>query len=93
MAKFVSSLDAQEVLARNFVSTVLKIANSSNENNSGSLDLLKVLKEELLSLEGQITDFAKSIDENAAHGSDAPETAAVEIAYFFNKDEILKRTR
>ena len=38
-------------------------------------------------------DFAKSIDENAAHGSDAPETAAVEIAYFFNKDEILKRTR
>ena len=38
-------------------------------------------------------DFAKSIDENAAHGSDAPETAAVEVAYFFNKDEILKRTR
>tara|TARA_Y100000389_G_scaffold204012_1_gene254511 strand:- start:950 stop:1381 length:432 start_codon:yes stop_codon:yes gene_type:complete len=38
-------------------------------------------------------DFAKSIDENAAHGSDAPETAVVEIAYFFNKDEILKRTR
>ncbi|MDC0482661.1 nucleoside-diphosphate kinase, partial [Gammaproteobacteria bacterium] len=29
-------------------------------------------------------DFAKSIDENAAHGSDAPETAKVEIAYFFN---------
>ena len=38
-------------------------------------------------------DFAKSIDENAAHGSDAPETAAVEIAYFFNKDEMLKRNR
>ena len=38
-------------------------------------------------------DFAKSIDENAAHGSDAPETAEVEIAYFFNDDEILKRTR
>jgi nucleoside-diphosphate kinase len=38
-------------------------------------------------------DFAKSIDENAAHGSDAPETAAVEISYFFNEDEILKRTR
>ncbi|MCL2310797.1 MAG: nucleoside-diphosphate kinase [Proteobacteria bacterium] len=28
-------------------------------------------------------DFAKSIDANAVHGSDAPETAAVEIAYFF----------
>jgi len=30
-------------------------------------------------------DFAESIDANAVHGSDAPETAAVEIAYFFGK--------
>ena len=28
-------------------------------------------------------DFAESIDANAVHGSDAPETATVEIAYFF----------
>ncbi len=28
-------------------------------------------------------DFADSIDANAVHGSDGPETAAVEIAYFF----------
>ena len=28
-------------------------------------------------------DFAASIDANAVHGSDAPETAAAEIAYFF----------
>jgi nucleoside-diphosphate kinase len=28
-------------------------------------------------------DFAKSIDANAVHGSDAPQTAAVEIGYFF----------
>ena len=28
-------------------------------------------------------DFAQSIDANAVHGSDAPETARVEIAYFF----------
>ena len=28
-------------------------------------------------------DFAESIDANAVHGSDAPETAAVEIAYYF----------
>jgi nucleoside-diphosphate kinase len=28
-------------------------------------------------------DFADSIDANAVHGSDAPETAAVEIAYYF----------
>ena len=28
-------------------------------------------------------DFADSIDANAVHGSDAPETAAVEMAYFF----------
>ena len=38
-------------------------------------------------------DFASSIDENAVHGSDAPETAATEIAYFFSDDEICARTR
>jgi len=36
-------------------------------------------------------DFAKSIDANAVHGSDAPETAAVEIACFFSEDEICPR--
>lgn len=38
-------------------------------------------------------DFAKSIDENAVHGSDAPESAAREIAYFFSDEEICPRTR
>ena len=38
-------------------------------------------------------DFAKSIDENAVHGSDAVETAKVEIEYFFHSDENFKRTR
>ncbi|MHB1085701.1 MAG: nucleoside-diphosphate kinase [Thiobacillus sp.] len=33
-------------------------------------------------------DFAESIDANAVHGSDAPETAAVEIAYFFPASEV-----
>jgi len=33
-------------------------------------------------------DFAESIDANAVHGSDAPETAAVEIAYFFSTIEL-----
>jgi nucleoside-diphosphate kinase len=33
-------------------------------------------------------DFADSIDANAVHGSDAPETAKEEIAYFFSKEEI-----
>ncbi len=37
--------------------------------------------------------FASSIDENACHGSDAAETAAVEIAFFFGEDGICKRTR
>jgi len=37
--------------------------------------------------------FATSIDENACHGSDAPETAAVEIAYFFSDDDVCERTR
>jgi nucleoside-diphosphate kinase len=36
-------------------------------------------------------DFADSIDANAAHGSDAPETAAVEIAYFFPTLNIYSR--
>lgn len=38
-------------------------------------------------------DFAASIDENACHGSDALESAAREIAYFFSDDEICPRTR
>ncbi len=38
-------------------------------------------------------DFAVSIDENAVHGSDSPENAATEIAYFFKADEICPRTR
>ena len=36
-------------------------------------------------------DFAQSIDANAVHGSDAPETAAVEIAYFFPSHQIYSR--
>ena len=38
-------------------------------------------------------DFAESIDANAVHGSDAPETAAVEIKYFFGDDGVCPRTR
>lgn len=34
-------------------------------------------------------DFALSLSENSAHGSDAPETAAFEIAYFFNALELV----
>jgi len=33
-------------------------------------------------------EFGTNVERNATHGSDAPETAAVEIAYFFNKLEI-----
>jgi nucleoside-diphosphate kinase len=36
-------------------------------------------------------DFAESIDANAVHGSDAAETAAVEIAYFFATTEVFPR--
>jgi nucleoside-diphosphate kinase len=36
-------------------------------------------------------DFAKSIDANAVHGSDAPETAAYEISVFFTEDDITSR--
>ena len=36
-------------------------------------------------------DFAQSIDANAVHGSDGPETAATEIAYFFPAQAIYRR--
>jgi len=36
-------------------------------------------------------DFAQSVDANAVHGSDAPETAAAEIAYFFAATELCPR--
>ena len=36
-------------------------------------------------------DFAQSIDANAVHGSDAPETAGVEIAYFFPAHAVYRR--
>ena len=36
-------------------------------------------------------DFASSIEANAVHGSDSPETAAVEIAYFFSSLELCPR--
>lgn len=37
-------------------------------------------------------DFAESITRNAVHGSDAPETAVVEIAFFFGQDGLCPRT-
>ncbi len=36
-------------------------------------------------------DFAESIDANAVHGSDSPETAAVEVAYFFPDMNVFSR--
>ncbi len=36
-------------------------------------------------------DFARSIDANAVHGSDAPDTAQVEIAYFFPSHQVYSR--
>ena len=38
-------------------------------------------------------DFAESIEENIVHGSDAAETAAVEIDFFFGADGVCARTR
>jgi nucleoside-diphosphate kinase len=38
-------------------------------------------------------DLATSIDENIVHGSDAPDTAAREISYFFREIELCPRTR
>ena len=36
-------------------------------------------------------DFAESIDANAVHGSDGPDTAKTEIAYFFSEDQVCAR--
>jgi nucleoside-diphosphate kinase len=33
-------------------------------------------------------DFGKDVEQNAVHGSDAPDTAAMEIAFFFKPDDI-----
>jgi nucleoside-diphosphate kinase len=38
-------------------------------------------------------DFAKTIDENAVHGSDSTENARTEISYFFKPEEVCVRTR
>ena len=38
-------------------------------------------------------DFAASIEENVVHGSDGPDTAATEIAYFFGDNGVCPRTR
>ena len=38
-------------------------------------------------------EFAKTVDENAVHGSDGPDTARTEIAFFFKPEEICPRTR
>lgn len=44
--------------------------------------------------EGTIrADFADSIEENIVHGSDGPDTAATEIAYFFRDGGLCPRTR
>ena len=36
-------------------------------------------------------DFAEGVTRNAVHGSDAPETAAAEIAFFFSPDQLCLR--
>ena len=38
-------------------------------------------------------DFAKTVDENVVHGSDGPDTAKEEIAFFFQDNEFCPRTR
>ena len=38
-------------------------------------------------------DFAETVEENAVHGSDGPDTAKVEMAFFFTPEEICARTR
>jgi len=58
---------------------------AKNRELMGATDPRKAIK-------GTIrADFAESIDANAVHGSDGPETARAEIAYFFPALEIYPR--
>ncbi len=68
---------------------VLEGANAVNKNREimGATDPAKADK-------GTIRkDLAGSIDENAVHGSDSAENAAIEISFFFNFQELCPRTR
>ncbi len=38
-------------------------------------------------------DFAETIDENAVHGSDSLENAAIEVSFFFKENDVWPRTR
>ena len=38
-------------------------------------------------------DFAQTVDENAVHGSDGPDTARAEIDFFFGEEGVCPRTR
>jgi len=68
------------------VVTVLEGEDAIKKNREimGATDPAKAVK-------GTIrADFASSVQNNAVHGSDAPETAKTEISFFFDKDEILR---
>jgi len=56
-----------------------------NRDLMGATDPKKAVKGTLRA------DFAQSIDANAVHGSDGPDTACNEIAYFFPSAEIFSR--
>ena len=60
----------------------IQVLEGENSELMGATDPKKAAK-------GTIrADFAQSIDANAVHGSDSPETAAVEIAFFFPQMDI-----
>ena len=72
-------VQVQVLEGKNAVATYRKIMGATNPSEAAA---------------GSIrADFADSIEENIVHGSDGPETAAQEIKFFFNNDEICKRTR
>lgn len=57
------------------VKTWREVMGATNPSNAGAGTVRKL--------------FAKSIERNCAHGSDAPETAAVEVGFFFSASELL----
>ena len=73
---------------------VVAVESAAYSNSVGDDRALVIINNAFERAAGTIrADYAASIEENVVHGSDAAETAAVEIAYFFGDDGVCPRTR
>ena len=52
---------------------------------------VEAARRDLLAAQAQLKEAARTIEANAAHGSDSPKSAERELAYFFDKADLIKR--